>query len=131
MKITVTKINPNKLAKRLGVSPGGKVQEFHTNNVARRMMKYLPVRSEFRSVPNALKRGANLKTGEIKVKLPYAKYLFYGKVMAGKPKRPTGKNLRYTAFPNTLAGPFWDRRLKQNEMKQITSEANMYIRSKI
>lgn len=130
MKITVTKINPNKLAKRLGVSPGGKVQEFHTNNVARRIKKYLPYRN-YGSVQKALDIGVNLKTGEIKVNLPYAKYLFYGKVMAGKPKRPTGKNLRYTAFPNTLAGPFWDRRLKQNEMKQITSEANMYIRSKI
>lgn len=130
MKITVTKINPNKLAKRLGVSPGGKVQEFHTSNVARRIKKYLPYRN-YGSVQKALDIGVNLKTGEIKVNLPYAKYLFYGKVMAGKPKRPTGKNLRYTAFPNTLAGPFWDRRLKQNEMKQITSEANMYIRSKI
>lgn len=121
MRVSIKPIIPQNTMKRLGLEQRGRIQKVWTANVARRIKKYLPYRN-YGSVEKTLDVGTNLQTGEITIDLPYAKYLYYGKVMAGDPKKPTSKDLVYTRDKNRLAGPFWDRRLIQDEMDLMERE---------
>lgn len=121
MKVEIKPINLNKTISRLGLEKRGRIQKVWTAGVARRIRKYLPYRN-YGSVPKAMDVGTDLQSGLIDIRLPYAKYLYYGKAMAGDPRRPTKKDLVYTKSKNRLAGPFWDRRLVQNEMEVMEKE---------
>ena len=60
---------------------------------------------------------------EIVTDTPYARYLYYGKVMVGKaPKRLTNIDLKYTKTKNPLAGPFWDRALSAAEGQAMAQD---------
>lgn len=122
MNVNFQPFSSQKLIQKLGLGPGGKAQEKWTRIVQARMIKYLPARSEMGSVIHAVNMGASDDFTQIVVKGDYMRYLYEGKVMAGKPKRATDKDLEYTDSPNILAGPFWDRRLKQNEMAVMVAE---------
>ena len=133
------------IMKRLGVTAGGDVQRFHTANVRRRIQKYMPYRS-----------GATIKTMMIyspadspfiHVDVPYARFLYYGKVMVdpktgaagfltpngwrsrrGVPKVRSSRDIDYTVTKNPQAGPFWDRRLKANELAQMQKDLQNYVK---
>lgn len=133
---------------RLGVTAKGDVQRFHTANVRRRIQKYMPYRS-----------GATIKlmivqspTDEpfIHVNVPYARMLYYGKVMVdpktgaagfltrngwrsrkGAVKVKTDKDLEYDKSKNKLAGPYWDRRLVANEGAVMQRELQDYVSRKV
>lgn len=93
-----------------GLDTGGDVQRFHTANVLRRIVKYMPYRT-----------GATIKLTQaqspvgrpyIVTDAPYARYLYYGKAMEGKaPRTVTDRDLVYTKTRNPLAGPKWGERL--------------------
>lgn len=121
MNIHFNPISPQKSEKQLGLGPGGSTQKKWTRIVQAHMMKYLPYRA-VGSVEAAVNMGATGDGTAIIVRGDYMRYLYEGKAMAGKPKRATSKNLRYTRSKNALAGPFWDRRLKQNEMQAMVAE---------
>lgn len=121
MNINFQPISSRKIIRQLGLGPGGRTQEKWTRLIQAHIMKYLPYRA-VGSVEAAVNMGASDDFTEIVVRGDYMRYLYEGKVMAGKPKRAINKNLKYTKTKNALAGPFWDRRLKQNEMAIMVAE---------
>ena len=104
------------------------VQDFWVNGIViPRMKKYMPARDKQEPEKQLVIGGASHKNGVVTVKGPQMQYLYYGKVMAGKPKKATQKDLNYTTTINRLAGPFWDRRLLQNEREQMEKELINYL----
>lgn len=70
----------------------------------------------YSSIENAIAQGQEPANGRIVIRGPQVKYLYFGKVMAGrKPKHVTNKDIRYTTTFNRLAGPFWLERLMAAE----------------
>ena len=93
------------LVKDLGLEEGGRAQQHLVKNVARRITKYVPKRT-YSSIENAIAQGQEPANGRIVIRGPHIKYLYFGKVMAGrKPKHVTNKDIRYTTTFNRLAGP--------------------------
>lgn len=129
---------------RLGVTARGDVQKFHTANVRRRIQRYMPYRS-----------GATIKLMVVQspadepfihVNVPFARMLYYGKVMVdpvthaagfltangwrsrkGVPKVVSGRDIEYDTTKNERAGPFWDRRLVAAEGAQMEAELQAYV----
>ncbi len=109
---------------RLGVGRSGDVQLFVTNTVNRRITRYMPYRSGALSTKLKFIKSPT----EIEVLGPYARYQYYGKVMAGPaPKRVTQRDLTYIKTKHPRAGPFWDRALMAAEGKQIAAEVQRYV----
>ena len=104
------------------------VQDFWVNGIViPRMKKYMPARDKQEPEKQLVIGGASHKNGVVTVKGPQMQYLYYGKVMAGKPKKAIQKDLNYITTINRLAGPFWDRRLLQNEREQMEKELINYL----
>ena len=102
------------------------MQRQHTANVLRRIVRYLPYRSGETIKQTIIQTDINRP--EIVTRSPYAKYIYYGKVMVGKaPKRVTDRPLKYTKDKNPLAGSRWDRRLVSAEGKLLARELQDYI----
>ena len=115
------------LVKELGLEPGGLAQQHLVRNIARRITRYVPLRT-YGSVPNAIAQGQEPRNGRIVIRGEHIKYLYFGKVMAGrKPKHETGKDIQYTTTYNRLAGPFWDTRLMEAEGDQIIEDERKNI----
>lgn len=118
MGVTVEMKNIAQLLREKGLTADGSVQSFHTNNVLRRIVKYMPFRT-----------GATIKTtiAQTDVNVPevvtdvlYGQYIYRGVSKSGNP-------LEYTATNNPMAGPFWDRALVAAEMGVMTEELQAYI----
>ncbi len=127
MNVNFQPLSSQKLIQQLGLGPGGRAQQKWTRIVQAHMLKYLPYRA-VGSVEAAVNMGASDDFTQIVVRGDYMRYLYMGKVMAGNPKRAINKDLRYTKSKNALAGPFWDRRLKQNEMAVMVAEITPEIK---
>lgn len=109
-----------------GLAPNGRVQKFHTQNVIRRIQKFMP----FRSGATVKIMIAQSPTSEpfVHINTPYARYLYYGKAMEGPPpKTVTNRDLHYTTTHNPQAGPFWDRRLLAAEKETMRQELQDYV----
>ena len=116
------------LVQDLGLAPGGPVQQDLVLNVARRITKYVPKRT-YSSVEHAIAQGTEPRNGRIVIRGPHIRYLYFGKVMAGrKPKKVTDKDLVYTKTYNRLAGPRWMERLLAAEYGQIIADMENFIR---
>lgn len=126
MAVTV-KLDAGKVGNRLGLRPGGKTHRFFMDRTAMYMRDYLPRRRNG-SVVDALMQGKDYNGGRFVIRGPHIKYLFYGKAMAGNPKKPTEKDLVYTKSPHPKAGPFWDRQVQQNDIKKIGREVTDFCR---
>lgn len=133
--------------RRLGVTAQGDVQRFHTANVRRRIQKYMPYRS-----------GATIKLMIVQspaeepfihVDAPYARMLYYGKVMVdpkthaagfltangwrsrkGVKKVVSNRDIQYDKTRNPQAGPFWDRRLMAAEGDAMGQDLQNYVNRK-
>lgn len=129
---------------RLGVTARGDVQKFHTANVRRRIQKYMPYRS-----------GATIKLMIVQspadepfihVDAPYARMLYYGKVMVDPKTRAAGfltengwrsrkgvkkvvssRDIEYDKTKNPQAGPLWDRRLIAAEGDAMRQDLQEYV----
>ena len=130
MSASVKFDSAEKIIVRLGLRPGGDIHKYFMLRAAARMQPYLPARSEIGSVINAQKQGIDLEKGKIIYRLPYAKYLFYGKVMAGTPRKATSKDLVYTKSPHPKAGPFWNKRMMENEESDLAKEVTAYAKGR-
>ncbi len=132
------------MMKRLGVTAQGDVQRFHTANARRRIQKYMPYRT-----------GATIKLMIIQspveepfihVDVPFARMLYYGKVMVdpvtraagfltengwrsrkGVPKVVSSRDIEYNKTKNPRAGPFWDRALMAAEGAVMQQELQNYV----
>lgn len=130
--------------KHLGVTAHGDVQRFHTANVRRRIQRYMPYRS-----------GATIKLMVVQspadepfihVDVPYARVLYYGKVMVdpvthaagfltangwrsrkGVAKVASDRDIEYDQTKNERAGPYWDRALMAAEGAQMAEELQAYV----
>ena len=130
---------------RLGIDAKGDVQRFHTANVLRRIQKYMPYRTGATIHLMIIQSPVNKPF--IHVNAPYARMLYYGKVMVdpetgiagfltpngwrsrrGVAKVVSGRDIQYDKTKNPRAGPFWDRRLSVAEGRQMAAELQEYVR---
>lgn len=128
-KITVNMRPIKQILKAKGLDASGDVQRFHTANVLQRIVRYMPYRS-----------GATIKQTRVQTDVskpyiitdvPYGKYLYYGKVMVGKPpKKVTGKDLKYTKTKNPRAGPYWNRSLVAAEGDAMQADLQRHVNRK-
>lgn len=119
----------HQIMKDKGLLQDGSVQAFHTANVLRRIIKYMPYRTGATIKVTIAQTDVNKPY--IVTDVPYGKYLYYGKVMVGNaPRSVTDKDLRYTKTKNPQAGPYWDRALVANEQAVLQRELQSYINRK-
>lgn len=117
----------DQIIKDKGLDANGSAQAFHTNNVMRRMIKYMPYLTG--ATIKVMIAQTNIRKPYILLDVPHGKYTYYGKVMIGSPpKTVTDIPLNYTKTKHPLAGPFWDRRLSAAEGKAIANDLQVYLR---
>ena len=146
MKIDIHLPNVSKLIKAKGLSTDGAVQQFHTQNVLRRIKRYMPYRSEGHPFYKITVVQTDINKPEIVTDTPYAKYLFHGKVMIdpkmgvagfmtpegwrsrkGCTKVLTNRKLEFFKGKNPQAGPRWDKALSANEGKAMKEDLQRFI----
>lgn len=116
----------NRILKEKGLTRGGDVQRFHTANVLRRIIKYMPYRTGATVKLTIAQTDVNGTL--IVTKEPQAKYLYYGVAMEGKPpKVATDRPLNYTKTKNPLAGPKWDKALVAVEGDALRQDLQNYV----
>lgn len=118
MTVTVKMKEINQLLREKGLTPDGSVQSFHTSNVLRRIIKYMPFRTG--ATIKATIAQTDVNTPLIITDVPYGQYVYRG-------VSRSGGALRYTKTQNPLAGPFWDRAIVAAEMGVMTEELQAYI----
>lgn len=126
MQVTLRMKDLNRLLRDKGLNANGSVQAFHTNNVMRRIIKYMPYRTGATIKKTIV--DTDINKPYIVTNVPYGKYLYYGKVMVGAPpKQVTDVPLQYTTTKNPKAGPFWDRALVAAEGEALRADLQRYI----
>ncbi|MBO5179276.1 MAG: hypothetical protein J6B87_02895 [Clostridia bacterium] len=111
-------------------------QKFVDSECIKRMAPYTPF------LTGMLEKSATLGTvigsGYIKQIAPYARYLYYGKLMVssltgsayankGEKKILTNIDLNYNKVGHRFAGPFWFDNMKADNWKSILKGAQKYI----
>ncbi len=113
----------NKIEKRLGLEPNGRVQKFFTNTCAIHMDKYVPfdtgTLAETVIVDNQ-PVSRNVKETTITYEQPYAQYVYNGLSKNGKP-------LNYSHDRHPEAGDHWDRRMVSAEIDRVVKEVQDYV----
>jgi len=93
-----------------------RAQMFVDSEVLRLSSPYIPFQSGMLEKSGIL--GTTIGSGEVVWNAPYARYLYYGKVMVGRaPKVLTARKLTYHGAP--MRGAFWFERMKKDKGKQI------------
>jgi hypothetical protein len=111
-----------------------KVQKFIDSECIRLMTPYMPFKNGL--LAESAKLGTVIGSGEIHQNIPYAHYMYYGKVYGpnipvfengivigyfspkGKAKHPTGADIKYkTKHPQ--AGKMWFERMKADHKDEI------------
>lgn len=145
MKVKMYLPSARKLVEAKGLSRDGAVQMFHTQNVLRRIKRYMPFKTG--ATYKITVAQTDIRKPEIVTDVPYARYLYNGLAMVnaktGKgpalipgvgyryPKgailRPTTRALQYTHTKNPNAGPEWDKTLIAREGDALTADLQRYI----
>lgn len=145
MKVKMYLPSAQKLIQSKGLSNDGAVQMFHTQNVLRRIKRYMPYLSG--ATYKITVAQTDIRKPEIVTDVPYGQYLYHGKVMVnaktgkgpalipgvgyrykkGTVLMQTDRNLTYTNTKNPKAGPYWDRTLVANEGKAMTADLQRFI----
>lgn len=144
MKIKIFLPTAKQLIRKKGLGTNGHVQMFHTQNVLKRIKKYMPYRTG--ATYKVTVAQTNIAKPEIVTDVPYGKYLYYGKVMVDPKtgvagfmtpegwrsrkncvKVKTARNLQYTRNKNPQAGPFWDRTLSACEGRAMAADLQRYM----
>ncbi len=145
MKVKMYLPKARKLIRSKGLEKDGAVQMFHTQNVLRRIKRYMPFLTG--ATYKITVAQTDIRKPEIVTDTPYARYLYRGKVMVnsktgkgpalipgvgyryrkGTTLRPTGRNLVYTKTKNPDAGPHWDRTLVAREGAALTADLQRFI----
>lgn len=100
-----------------------RAQMFVDSEVLRLSDPYIPMQTGMLKKSGIL--GTVIGSGEVIYNAPYARYLYYGKLMVGRaPKVLTAKNLTYRGEDGTPArGAFWFERMKKDKKSQILDGA--------
>lgn len=103
-----------------GLETNGRVQRYIDSEVLRRCAPYAPFQQG--ALEQSGQSGTDIGSGEVVYNAPYARYLYYGKVMAGRaPKAVTDKDIRYSGAPKR--GAFWFERMKADHLGDILKGA--------
>ncbi len=145
MNVKIYLPTAQKLVQSKGLGNNGAVQMFHTQNVLRRIKRYMPFRTGATYKITMIQ--TDIRKPEIVTDVPYARYLYYGKAMVdsvtgkgpvfikgvgyryrkGATLRPTERNLVYTKTKNPDAGPYWDRTLVAREGAALTADLQRFL----
>lgn len=118
-----------RILKDKGLTADGSVQAFHTNNVMRRIIKFMPYRTG--ATIKLMTVQTDIRKPYLILDVPFGKYIYHGKVMTGPPpKTVTDTPLNYTKTKNPLAGPYWDRALSAAEGAILARKLQNYINRK-
>ena len=142
--VTLEMKTVNQLVKDKGLDKAGDVQAFHTQNVLRRIKRYMPFRTGVTYKVTVAQ--TDIHKPVIVTDTPYAKYLFHGKVMVdpklgvagfmtpegwrsrkGCVKVLTKRDLQFFRGKNPQAGPRWDLALSAAEGKAMVADLQRYI----
>lgn len=144
MRVKMDLPSASKIIRDMGLAADGRVQMFHTQNVLRRIKKYMPY------VTGGLYKltvvQTDIRKPEIVTEAPQARYLFKGKVMIdpkinaagfltpegwrsrkGSVKVLTERNLVYSKEKNPAAGPRWDRTLSAAEGPAMAADLQRFV----
>lgn len=144
MKVKLFLPSASQIIRSKGLAADGAVQMFHTQNVLRRIKKYMPFRTGVTYKITVAQ--TDIRKPEIVTDTPYAKYLFHGKVMIdpqinaagfmtpegwrsrkGCVKVLTNRGLQIFRGKNPQAGPRWDKVLSVNEGKAMAADLQRFI----
>lgn len=134
----------NQIIRDKGLDPGGDAQAFHTQNVLKRIKKYMPFLSGGLYKITVIQ--TDIRKPEIVTDAPQGKYLFYGKKMIdpqtgvagfmtpegwrsrrGCTKVVTNVPLQYTKTKNSQAGPRWDKAVSVNEGAAMRADLQRFL----
>lgn len=118
VKVNLDSVN-SILAKR-GLEPGGKAQRFMTSEIYRLSMPYTPFDN------NVLSTNVTIDANSITYNSLYARYQYYGKVMAGNPRKVTDKDIKYQGSP--MRGAKWTERMIIDRSEDIVKEVEDFIK---
>ena len=143
-EVILTMKELDQIVKDKGLHQAGDVQMFHTQNVLRRMKRYMPFRTG--TTYKITVAQTDIRKPLVVTDVPYGKYLYHGKVMVdpktgaagfmtpegwrsrkGCVKVRTERPLRYTLTKNPQAGPYWDRTLSACEGKAMAADLQRYL----
>ena len=115
MPMTI-KIETSALSKFIqfrGLQSGGRVQQVLTNEIYKQAEPYTPMRSK------TLIRTAQVGKDHITYVQPYSRYVYYGKVMVGRPpKKAINKSLNYSG--GGKRGALWIPRMWEEKKQEIS-----------
>ena len=134
------------ILRRKGLDVNGDVQQFHTANVLRRIVRYMPYRTG--ATIKLTQAQSPVSQPEINTFVPHARYLHEGKVMVnaatgkgpgvipgvgprwrrGTQLKATDRPLKYTTTKNPEAGPRWGERLKAAEHDAMLNDLKDYVK---
>ena len=140
------------LLEQYGLEKNGAVQEEWKRLVLNRIRRYMPNLTG-KLIEGMDRESKSRSADEIFIPGPYARYLYYGKVMvnaktgkgpmlipgvglryrknAGVKLKATERDLTYTKENSAQAGPFWDRRLMAAEGDVLIEELREYIKREV
>ena len=144
MKVKLQLPSAAKIIRSKGLGADGAVQMFHTQNVLRRIKKYMPFRTGVMYKITVAQ--TDIRKPEIVTDTPGANYLFRGKVMVdpklgiagfmtpegwrsreGCVKVLTDRDLEFFRGKNPQAGARWDKALSANEGKAMEADLQRFI----
>ena len=145
MKVKIRLPKASEIVKSKGLAKNGTVQMFHTQNVLRRIKRYMPFLTGATYGLTVIQ--TDIKNPFIVTDVPYARYLYYGKVMVnsktgkgpanipgvglryrkGTILKATNRDLTFTKTKNPMAGPFWDRTLVAREGEAMVEDLQRFI----
>lgn len=97
-----------------------RAQSFVDSEVLRLSEPYTPFQQGM--LRNSGIFGTVIGSGEVVWNSPYARYLYYGKVMVGRaPKKVIDKSLQFHGAP--MRGAFWFERMKRDKGQSILNKA--------
>lgn len=120
----------NVLKRSQGLGKDGRIQKYIDQEVVRRMAPFTPYGT------GALQNSTYLRCGEVIYTVPYAKFLYYGKVMvspstgstwarAGEEKLADNRALTFKGAP--MRGAYWFLRMKAHYGQEILKGAGRQI----
>lgn len=141
-------INPTPMIlKAHGLDKNGAVQKFHTQNVLRRIQRYMPYRSGM--MIKRMIAATDINKPLIVIPGSEVRVMYHGKLMVdpvtgaagfltkygwrsrpGIPKVLSSRDINYTKTKNTLAGPYWDKRLLAAERDAMVADLERYIKTR-
>ncbi|WMI81843.1 minor capsid protein [Anaerotignum sp. MB30-C6] len=129
MNYRVDLLSARELSQRKGLGEGGVIQKYIDSEVIKHCAPYAPF--ETGQMQKSATLGTVIGSGEIVYNSPYAKFLYYGKVMVspstgspwakkGERKNLTQKPLQYNGAPKR--GAYWFERMKVDHGDAILKE---------